>query len=171
MNLTKKGKQALLIGLNKVTDLFGKSDLLQEKEQLEAKVAEAEKETSKWRGKVEKLQADLDRRKAERDAARAESNSLKCELQQKDWNISALQADLQKSKKENLRLGKIAEPWKHTLPDVVDVGRCDIMGVPNGHILRVAIEGHAMATYLLNILSASMLLAILMSQSASGSDA
>lgn len=34
-------------------------------------------------------------------------------------------------KKENLRLGKIAEPWKHILPDVVDVGRCDIMGVPN----------------------------------------
>lgn len=142
LKITKKGKQAVLIALNKVTDIFGKSDLMLEKEQLEAKVAEGEKELAIWKEKVEKLKADLERRTKERDAALDENNSLKRELQGKLCEISSLQSNLTKSKKENLRLGRIVEPWKHTLPDVVDVACSNIMGVPGGNTLRVAIEGH-----------------------------
>lgn len=142
LKITKKGKQAVLIALNKVTDIFGKSDLLLEKEQLEAKVAEGEKELAIWKGKVEKLQTDLERRIAERDAARKEKAALEKVLSQKTDEIDNLESKLIKSRKENLRLGRIAEPWKHTLPNVVDVDRSDIMGVPGGHTLRIAIEGH-----------------------------
>lgn len=142
MKITKKGKQALLIGLNKVTDIFGKSDLLQKKEHLEAKVEEAEEELDIWKGKVAKLSADLDRRAKERDAAYKENYILKQELLRRDGKINRQQTDLQKVKKENLHLGRIAEPWNHTLPDVVNVKGCDIIGVPGGHTLRVDIEGH-----------------------------
>lgn len=142
MKITKKGKQALLIGLNKVTDIFGKSELLQEKEQLQTRVEEAEEELDIWKGKVAKLSADLDRRAKERDAAYKENYLLKQELSRRDGKINRQQTDLQKVKKENLRLGKIAEPWNHTLPDVVNVKGCDIIGVPGGHTLRVDMEGH-----------------------------
>ena len=142
MKITKKGKQALLIGLNKVTDIFGKSELLQEKEQLQTRVEEAEEELDIWKGKVAKLSADLDRRAKERDAAYKENYLLKQELSRRDGKINRQQTDLQKVKKENLRLGKIAEPWNHTLPDVVNVKGCDIIGVPGGHTLRVDMEEH-----------------------------
>ena len=43
LNITRKGKQAVLIALNKIIDMFGKSELLLEKEQLESKVEEAKR--------------------------------------------------------------------------------------------------------------------------------
>jgi hypothetical protein len=48
LKITKKGKQAMLMGLNKVTDIFGKSDLLMEKEKLQDKVKEAENTLAAW---------------------------------------------------------------------------------------------------------------------------
>lgn len=141
LNITRKGKQAVLIALNKITDMFGKSDLLLEKERLETKVADGEKELKIWQLKVEKLQADLDRRTAERDAARKEKAALELTVSQKDKEISNLESELIKSRKESLRLGRIAEPWNHTLPDVVKIDRCQVIRTPRGHAIQLHIEG------------------------------
>lgn len=142
MKLTKNGKQAVLIALNKITDIFGKSDMQIEKEQLQAKVDKAEKELKVWQHKVEKLQADLERRTAERDDARKEKAALERTMLQKNKEISDLESDLIKSRKESLRLGRIAEPWNHVLPDVVKIDRCQVVRTPRGHAIQLHIEGN-----------------------------
>lgn len=68
------------MGLNKVTDIFGKSDLLLENEKLQGKVKEAEDTLALWQGKVEKLKTDLARRTAERDKALQELAECKEQL-------------------------------------------------------------------------------------------
>ena len=142
LNITRKGKQAVLIALNKITNMFGKSDLQLEKEQLQAKVEDGEKKLAVWQLKVEKLQADLERRTAERDAARKEKATLERTVSQKDKEISNLESDLIKSRKESLRLGRIAEPWNHVLPDVVKIDRCHVVRTPRGHAIQLHIEGN-----------------------------
>lgn len=140
MKITKAGKQAFLLGLNKITDMFGKSDLIIENEVKQAKIEEAEANLAVWQGKYDKLKADLDRRTAERDAARKEKKDLERALSQKNEELSALESDLIKSRKETLRLGRIAEPWNHTLADVVKIDRCDTMRTPGGHAFRLHLE-------------------------------
>ena len=115
LKITKKGKQAMLMGLNKVTDIFGKSDLLMEKEKLQDKVKETENTLAVWQGKVEKLKTDLARRTAERDEAVRQLAECK-ELLAKEgkyyelWNM---QQGIYRSKKK-------AEPKQPVMQAVVE---------------------------------------------------
>lgn len=141
LKITKKAKEAMLLGINKISNKLGKSELLLENEQLQKKVKEAEIETKVWQGKIERLEADLARRTAERDKARSEKANLEHTIAMKDKEIDAMAFDLRKAREENLRLGRIAEPWNYTLPDVVQVDRCQVVNTPRGHALQLHIEG------------------------------
>lgn len=117
LKITKKGKQAMLMGLNKVTDIFGKSDLLMEKEKLQDKVKEAEGAIAVWQGKVEKLKSDLERRTAERDEAvqqLAECKERLAKEQKENYrqflNINNMSSELRQMKRERSTQERAKQP-------------------------------------------------------------
>lgn len=150
LKITKKGKQAMLMGLNKVTDIFGKSDLLMEKEKLQGKVKEAEDTLALWQGKVEKLKTDLERRTAERDEAvrqLAECKELLAKEQKENYrqflNINNMSSELRQMKREKSAQERAKQPRMYGIPSVVDMSKFNIMepyqAPPSLHI---GIEGY-----------------------------
>lgn len=150
LKITKKGKQAMLMGLNKVTDIFGKSDLLLEKEKLQGKVKEAEDTLALWQGKVEKLKSDLARRTAERDKALQELAECKEQLakeQKENYRqflyINNVSSELRQLKRERHEEERAKQPRMYGIPAVVDMSKFNIMepyqAPPSLHI---GIEGY-----------------------------
>jgi hypothetical protein len=150
LKITKKGKQAMLMGLNKVTDIFGKSDLLMEKEKLQDKVKEAENTLAAWQGKVEKLKTDLERRTAERDEAVRQLAECKEQLamEQKEnyrqfLQINNVSSELRQMKRERSAQERAKQPRMYGIPSVVDMSKFNIMepyqAPPSLHI---GIEGY-----------------------------
>lgn len=150
LKITKKGKQAMLIGLNKVTDIFGKSDLLMEKEKLQDKVKEAENSLAVWQSKVEKLKSDLERRTAERDEAVQKLAECKEQLvkEQKEnyrqlLQINNVSSELRQMKRERSAQERAKQPRMYGIPSVVDMSKFNIMepyqAPPSLHI---GIEGY-----------------------------
>lgn len=150
LKITKKGKQAMLMGLNKVTDIFGKSDLLMEKEKLQDKVKETENTLAVWQGKVEKLKTDLARRTAERDEAvrqLAECKELLAKEQKENYrqflNINNMSSELRQMKRERSAQERAKQPRMYGIPSVVDMSKFNIMepyqAPPSLHI---GIEGY-----------------------------
>ena len=134
LKITKKGKQAMLMGLNKVTDIFGKSDLLLEKEKLQGKVKEAEDTLALWQGKVEKLKTDLARRTAERDKALQELAECKEQLAKKQEEnyrqflyINNVSSELRQMKREKSAQERAKQPRMYGIPSVVDMSKFNIM--------------------------------------------
>lgn len=134
LKITKKGKQAMLMGLNKVTDIFGKSDLLMEKEKLQDKVKTAEDTLAVWKGKVEKLKTDLERRTAERDEAVQQLAECKEQLakEQKEnyrqfLNINNMSSELRQMKRERSAQERAKQPRIYGIPSVVDMSKFNIM--------------------------------------------
>lgn len=150
LKITKKGKQAMLMGLNKVTDIFGKSDLLLEKEKLQGKVKEAEDTLALWQGKVEKLKSDLTRRTAERDEAVRQLAECKEQLakeQKENYRqflyINNVSSELRQMKREKSAQERAKQPRMYGIPSVVDMSKFNIMepyqAPPSLHI---GIEGY-----------------------------
>ena len=150
LKITKKGKQAMLMGLNKVTDIFGKSDLLMEKEKLQDKVKAAENTLAVWQGKVEKLKTDLTRRTAERDEAVRQLVECKEQLakEQKEnyrqfLQINNVSSELRQMKRERSAQERAKQPRMYGIPSVVDMSKFNIMepyqAPPSLHI---GIEGY-----------------------------
>ncbi|MGN1253450.1 MAG: hypothetical protein ACI4T9_02595 [Prevotella sp.] len=150
LKITKKGKQAMLMGLNKVTDIFGKSDLLMEKEKLQDKVKEAENTLAAWQGKVEKLKSDLERRTAERDEVVKQLAECKEQLakEQKEnyrqfLQINNVSSELRQMKRERSVQERAKQPRMYGIPSVVDMSKFNIMepyqAPPSLHI---GIEGY-----------------------------
>lgn len=150
LKITKKGKQAMLMGLNKVTDIFGKSDLLLEKEKLQGKVKEAEDTLALWQGKVEKLKSDLERRTAERDKAVQQLAECKEQLvneQKENYRqflyINNVSSELRQLKRERHEEERAKQPRMYGIPAVVDMSKFNIMepyqAPPSLHI---GIEGY-----------------------------
>ncbi len=150
LKITKKGKQAMLMGLNKVTDIFGKSDLLLEKEKLQGKVKEAEDTLALWQGKVGKLKTDLARRTAERDKALQELAECKEQLakeQEENYRqflyINNVSSELRQMKREKSAQKRAKQPRMYGIPSVVDMSKFNIMepyqAPPSLHI---GIEGY-----------------------------
>lgn len=150
LKITKKGKQAMLMGLNKVTDIFGKSDLLMEKETLQDKVKEAENSLAVWQSKVEKLKSDLERRTAERDEAVRQLAECKEQLakEQKEnyrqfLNINNMSSELRQMKREKSAQERAKQPQMYGIPSVVDMSKFNIMeayqALPS---LFIGIEGY-----------------------------
>ena len=150
LKITKKGKQAMLMGLNKVTDIFGKSDLLMEKEKLQDKVKAAEDTLAVWQSKVEKLKSDLERRTAERDEAvrqLAECKELLAKEQKENYRqflqINNVSSELRQMKRERSAQERAKQPQMYGIPSVVDMSKFNIMepyqAPPSLHI---GIEGY-----------------------------
>lgn len=150
LKITKKGKQAMLMGLNKVTDIFGKSDLLMEKEKLQDKVKDAENTLAVWQDKVEKLKSDLERRTAERDEAAkrlAECKERLAKEQEENYrqflNINNMSSELRQMKRERSAQERAKQPRMYGIPSVVDMSKFNIMepyqAPPSLHI---GIEGY-----------------------------
>jgi hypothetical protein len=137
MNITKKAKNFFTDRIDGMNKLLGKSDMQEKYEDVAEKLETVSKEYEVLRGKVDKLTADLERRKKERETARQETAELKDEVNDKDERISTIESELRNVRKENLRLGRIAEPHNHVLPDIVDIKSCDVMHTPRGHLLRI----------------------------------
>lgn len=134
LKITKKGKQAMLMGLNKVTDIFGKSDLLMEKEKLQDKVKDAENTLAAWQDKVEKLKSDLERRTAERDKAVQQLAECKEQLakEQKEnyrqfLQINNVSSELRQMKRERSAQERAKQPRMYGIPSVVDMSKFNIM--------------------------------------------
>lgn len=124
----------MLMGLNKVTDIFGKSDLLMEKEKLQDKVKEAEGAIAVWQGKVEKLKSDLERRTAERDEAvqqLAECKERLAKEQKENYrqflNINNMSSELRQMKRERSTQERAKQPRMYGIPSVVDMSKFNIM--------------------------------------------
>ena len=150
LKITKKGKQAMLMGLNKVTDIFGKSDLLMEKEKLQDKVKAAENTLAVWQSKVEKLKSDLERRTTERDEAVKQLAVCKEQLakeQEENYrqflNINNMSSELRQMKRERSAQERAKQPRMYGIPSVVDMSKFNIMepyqAPPSVHI---GIEGY-----------------------------
>ena len=150
LKITKKGKQAMLMGLNKVTDIFGKSDLLLEKEKLQGKVKEAEDTLALWQGKVEKLKTDLARRTAERDKALQELAECKEQLakeQEENYRqflyINNVSSELRQMKREKSAQERAKQPRMYGIPSVVDMSKFNIMEAYQAPpSLFIGIEGY-----------------------------
>ena len=150
LKITKKGRQAMLMGLNKVTDIFGKSDLLLEKEKLQDKVKEAEDTLALWQGKVEKLKSDLARRTAERDEAVKQLAECKEQLAKEHkenyrqfLQINNVSSELRQMKRERSAQERAKQPRMYGIPSIVDMSKFNIMepyqAPPSLHI---GIEGY-----------------------------
>ena len=134
LKITKKGRQAMLMGLNKVTDIFGKSDLLLEKEKLQDKVKEAEDTLALWQGKVEKLKSDLARRTAERDEAVKQLAECKEQLAKEHkenyrqfLQINNVSSELRQMKRERSAQERAKQPRMYGIPSIVDMSKFNIM--------------------------------------------
>lgn len=138
------------MGLNKVTDIFGKSDLLLENEKLQGKVKEAEDTLALWQGKVEKLKTDLARRTAERDKALQELAECKEQLakEQKEnyckfLYINNVFSELRQMKREKSAQERAKQLRMYGIPSVVDMSKFNIMEAYQASpSLFIGIEGY-----------------------------
>jgi hypothetical protein len=149
LKITKKAKNAVLEKVNSVTTLFGKSEVQNRLEESQKELVSARQQILDLQALVSRIREDLERRTKERDASRREMTRYKnkaarteAELNGKERELEGLKYELTEERKQTLNLRRLAFPRKFDLPDIVDMERSCIVGVPGGrHALKVFLNG------------------------------
>lgn len=150
LNITKKGRDAMLERLNGLTNLLGKSHVQKELDARNEELANAEEQLTRLEEKVKAIEERLAARTKERDDAIRERDSYKRIKEQKEYDLEKSDRELHATRKQFLEYRKAHEPRRFVLPDVVNMKHSGITRTPSGYSLKVFIAGrqHAVLAHL-----------------------
>lgn len=159
MNITKKGKEAMLEKLNAFTSAFGKSKVQKNLDTTKEQLRTAKEDVATLQAKVDKIQTRLDRQTKENDATLQQLYASEQAIAEKDAEIARLSEtiykqsnqirilndDLRTARHEKRELERSLNPRMYALPDVVDLNTFCIINLPgpgNRIQISVNIEGY-----------------------------